>query len=187
MIVSGSICIEKECERRLSNLYSQSHNWLLQVARKITKQHETAEDLVSELYEYLHKKQNIKLFWGTDSYNLLYCSKFLRHRFINKTKKLNRTTYVEDVFDNEVDIPYDTEKDLAIQKAYDEVVDELSRLEKTKLWPQSKLFQLYWMSDKTLDEVASDIKISKSTTFLAVKKIRIHLKEIIDNPFKDEQ
>ena len=187
MIASGSICIEKECERRLSNLYSQSHNWLLQVARKITKQHETAEDLVSELYEYLHKKQNIKLFWGTDSYNLLYCSKFLRHRFINKTKKLNRTTYVEDVFDNEVDIPYDTEKDLAIQKAYDEVVDELSRLEKTKLWPQSKLFQLYWMSDKTLDEVASDIKISKSTTFLAVKKIRIHLKEIIDNPFKDEQ
>ena len=37
-------------------------------------------------------------------------------------------------------------------------------------------------SDKTLDEVASDTKISKSTVFLAVKKVRRYLKDVIDNP-----
>jgi len=41
------------------------------------------------------------------------------------------------------------------------------------------------MSDRTLDAVANDIKISKSTTFLAVKKIRQHLKEVINNPYDE--
>ena len=35
------------------------------------------------------------------------------------------------------------------------------------------------------DEVANDIKISKSTVFLSVKKIRKYLENTLDNPFKD--
>ena len=76
MEVTGSI--EAECERRLTNLYNESHGWLLQVAYKITKHREASEDIVGELYEYLHLKKNTKLFWGQDSYNLLYCSKFIK-------------------------------------------------------------------------------------------------------------
>jgi hypothetical protein len=34
-----------------------------------------------------------------------------------------------------------------------------------------------------LDEVAKDIGISKSTTFLAVRKVKTYLKEVINNPF----
>jgi DNA-directed RNA polymerase specialized sigma24 family protein len=175
--------IEIECARRLSNLYQQSHTWLLQVAFKVTKNRESAEDQVSELYEWLHKKQNIKLFWGPDSYNLKYMAKFLKHRYINKTKKLNRTTYVSDINDTEMDIPYDEERDIDIENAYNQVVAELKHLEQTKMWPQSKIFQLYWMSDDTLDDTAKKIGISKSTTFLAVKKIRKYMREVINNPF----
>jgi DNA-directed RNA polymerase specialized sigma24 family protein len=183
MEVTGSL--EMECERRLSNLFNESHGWLLKVANKVTKHQETSEDLVQELYEYLHKKKNTKLFWGKNSYNLLYCSKFLHHRFINKTKKLNRTTYVETIKDIEVDIPYDTDRDLAIQKAYDDVAEELKRLSVTKMWASAKIFELYWMSEDTLDEVSNKIGISKSTTFLAVKKIRKYLESVIENPFNE--
>lgn len=182
MEVTGSI--ELECERRLTNLFNESHSWLIQAANKITKNKSTSEDVVMELYEYLHKKQNVKLFWGPNSYNLKYCNKFIRHRFINKTKKLNRTTYVEDVIDNEVDIPYDVERDLAIQKAHEEVLSELKKLEITKMWPSARIFELYWMSSDTLDDVSNKIGISKSTTFLAVKKVRKYLKEVLDNPFQ---
>ena len=42
------------------------------------------------------------------------------------------------------------------------------------------------MSPDTLDETAKKIGISKSTTFIAVKKIRKYLKTAIDNPFKQE-
>lgn len=183
MEVSGSM--EKECEQRLSTLYIESHNWLLQTANRITKNKLEAEDLVMELYEYLHLKKNKKLFWG-ESYNIGYCQKYLKHRYLNKTKKLNRTTYYETIFDtNQEDIPYDTEKDLAIQKAYDEVMSELKRLETTKNWPQSKIAQYYFFSDKTMEEVAKDIRISKSTTYLAIRKIKEHLKELLDNPFNE--
>jgi RNA polymerase sigma factor (sigma-70 family) len=184
MIDSGSVeCME--CERRLVGLYNESHNWLLQSAKKVTKNLEEAEDMVQELYLYLHQKCNPNLFYGENTYNLFYCSKFLHSRFINKTKKLNRMSYVEDVWDTEFDIEYDTDKDLEIQKAHDDVINELKQLEKTRMWASSKIFQLYWMSDKTLDEVAKDIGISKSTTFLAVRKIKNYLKEVIKNPYDE--
>jgi RNA polymerase sigma factor (sigma-70 family) len=182
MIDSGSLCLE--CDRRLSNLYNESYKWLVSEAKKITKNREESEDLVSELFEYLHTKCNPKIFWGADSYNLFYCNKFLHSRFMNKVKKLNRTSLVEQMPDREEDEEYDIEYDLRLQQAHEEVVKELKKLEVTRMWPQGRIFELYWMSDKTLDTVAKDIKISKSTTFLAVKKVRKYLKEVIDNPFK---
>jgi RNA polymerase sigma factor (sigma-70 family) len=180
-MITGSLCIE--CEQRLGNLFIQSNTWLIKSAKKITKNQEEAEDLVQELYEYLHTKCNPKLFWGKDSYNIMYCSKFLAHRFYNKTKKLNRITYVERFTNEEIDIPYDTDKDILIERIHNGVLGELKRLETTKMWPQSKIFQLYWMSEDTLDEVARKIGISKSTTFLAVKKVRKYLEQVIENPF----
>ena len=182
-MITGSIQIE--CERRLSTLYNESHKWLVNEAKKITKNREEAEDLVSELYEYLHLKKNPKIFWG-ESYNLYYCNKFLHSRFMNKVNKLNRTVYgTEGTFNSITDEPYDEERDLAMQKAHDDIMSELKSLEKTKMWTQARLFSLYWMSDDTLDEVSNKIGISKSTTFLAVKRIRTYLKQVIENPFDD--
>ena len=182
-MITGSIQIE--CERRLTNLYNESHKWLVNEATKITKNREEAADLVSELYEYLHLKNNPKIFWG-ESYNLYYCNKFLHSRFMNKVKKLNRTVYgTEGQFNSIVDEPYDEEKDLAMQKAHNNIISELKSLEKTKMWPSARIFELYWMSTDTLDELAAKIGISKSTTFLSVKRIRKYLKEVIENPFDD--
>lgn len=184
-MISGSISIE--CERRLTNLYNESHKWLLQVAFKVTKNTENAEDMVMELYEWLHTKQNPKIFWGTNSYNLLYCSKFIKHRFLNKTKKLNRVTLIgssADMKGSEIeDVEYNTEQDIRMQVAHEDIMRELHKLSATRMWPQAKIFELYWCSDKTLDRVARDIGISKSTTFLAVRKIRQYLKEVIENPY----
>lgn len=183
MEVSGSI--EQECERRLVYFYNKSYKSLIQIANKVTKHKEASEDIVMELMEYLHKQQNPKLWWGKDSYNIMYASKFIKHRYLNKTKKLNRITYVEDLYSDEIDIPYDEDRDFNIQTAHEEVLRELKHLEQTKLWTSSKIFQLYWMSTDTLDEVAHKIGISKSTTFLAVKKIRKYLEEVIENPFNE--
>jgi RNA polymerase sigma factor (sigma-70 family) len=182
-MISGSILMT-ECTKRLERLYIDSHNWLLSMARNVTRDKEDAEDLVQDLYIYLGEKCNPAIFWG-NSYNIMYCQQFLKHRWINKTKKNSKMIYKEEIYSDEVDIPYNEDKDMEMQEAFDNVMTELKHLETTKMWPQSKIFQLYWMSDKTLDEVAKDIKISKSTTFLAVKKIRQHLKEVINNPYDE--
>lgn len=182
MIDSGSIQ-QCECERRLVGLFNESNNWLISSAKKITKNREEAEDLVQELFIYLHEKCNPKLFWGENTYNLFYCNKFLHSRFMNKTKKLNRTTYVEEVYDTQLDVPYDEEYDLRLQQAHEEVLDEIKRLKRTKSFASAMIWEMYWMSDDTLDEVAKKINISKSTTFLAVKKVRKYLEQVIENPF----
>jgi DNA-directed RNA polymerase specialized sigma subunit len=87
---------------------------------------------------------------------------------------------------NVEDEAYDTELDSRLQEAHEMVMHELRELETTKRWAPGKIFQLYMMSDKTLEEVAGDIGISKSTVFLSVKKIRMHLQQTIQNPFQYE-
>lgn len=181
LIDSGSMQ-DIECQQRLTNLYNESNKWLLKHATKITKNNEEAEDLVQDLYEYLHKKCNQKIFYST-SYHMFYCYRFLESRWINKTKKLNRTTYKDEIITEDVVEEYDYELDSILQCAHEDVLEELKRLSTTRMWAPAKIFEIYWMGDKTLDEVAKDIKISKSTVFLAVKKIRKHLEKVIDNPF----
>jgi DNA-binding transcriptional regulator GbsR (MarR family) len=85
-----------------------------------------------------------------------------------------------------IDEEYDIEYDNRIEKAYEEVKDELESMKKRKGWSSAVIYSHYWMSDKTLDEVSKDIGISKSTTFLAVKKTKLHLKKNIQNPFEND-
>jgi len=182
-MISGSQELISECSKRLEVLYNTKYKWLLNEAKKLTKNREESEDLVQELFEYLHIKCNPKLFYE-DSYNIFYCNKFLHSRFMNKTKKLNKTIIVEKMKDLPDEDIYDIEFDTKLETAHNQVISELKDLQRTRLWPSGKIFELYWMSTDTLDETAKKIGISKSTTFIAVKKIRKYLKNTIDNPFK---
>jgi len=184
MEITGSI--QTQCEQRLTNLYTESHAWLIRNAVKLTKNREEAEELVSELYVYLLERCNPKIFWGDKSYNLLYCNKFLHSRWMNRVKKLNKVTLKEHIDSEEVDVPYDEEFDQTVIQAHKQIMDELKVLEQTRMWPQSRIFQLYFESDDTMESLAKKIGISKSTTFLAIKKVRRYLKEVINNPFDDE-
>lgn len=179
--VTGSLAIE--CAKRLEVLFTESNVWLLQVSYNICKNKQESEDLVMELYEYLHKKQNPKIFY-LNSYNLMYCMAFLKHRWINKTKKLNRISYVSEFQTNEADVPYDVDRDMAIMRAHEEVQSEIKRLKNTKAFAPAMLYELYWGSDDTLQQLADKIGISKSTCFIHIKKIRNHLKSVIKNPYE---
>ncbi len=105
---------------------------------------------------------------------------------MNRVKKLNKVTLKEHIDSEEVDVPYDEEFDKTVIEAHKQIMDELKVLEQTRMWPQSRIFQLYFESDDTMESLAKKIGISKSTTFLAIKKIRRYLKEVINNPFDDE-
>ena len=178
--ITGSI--EEQCRTRIENLYKESNTWLLKAAYNITKNREESEDLVQDVFEWLWKKQNPKLFYQ-NSFNLLYIHKFLQHRWINKTKKLNRFSYVGQIYHEDAVDEYDTELDLDVMKAYDEVMQEIQRLKRTKNFASAMIYEIYWGSEDTLQEVADKIGISKSTTFISIKKVRKHLKEVIKNPF----
>lgn len=175
--------METECNRRLENFYKDSNVWLHQVSYNITKNREESEDLVADLWEYLIKKCNPKLFWQ-DSYNRMYAMAFLKHRWINKVKKLNRVRYVGEIVHDDPFEEYNYDLDENIQKAHEEVLAEIKRLQRTRMWTSAKLYEMYWcQGDDTLQELADKIGISKSTVFIAIKKIRKHLNSTIQNPF----
>ena len=181
IIDSGSI---DETISRLDILYRKHNKWLMACAYNQSNDKQVSEDLVQDLYLYLHQKNNPKLYYR-DSFNLLYCHNFIKSRYINLIKRENKSVYLDDVTDVE-DTPYDVDYDLALQSSYDLIKEELNSLSKTKLWPSAKIYEMYAFCNVTMDELSNNIGISKSTTFLNIKKIKQHLKSKIDNPFKEE-
>jgi len=182
MLNSGSIeQIQKENTKRLGVLYTKHHSWLMACSYNKSKDVQVAKDLVQELYLYLGEKCNPKLFYR-DSFNLLYCHNFLSSRYINWVKRESKNTYPTRWKDKE-DNDYDMESDVKMQEVYDTLKEELKRLNNTKLWTSAKLYELYAFADITMEELSKQIGISKSTTFLHIKKIKKHLKNVIDNPF----
>ena len=172
------------CNKRLENFYNDSSVWLHQVSFNICKNREESEDLVADCWEYLIKKCNPKLYWK-NSYNRMYCMAFLKHRWINKVKKLNRVKYVGEILNDDTFEEYDYELDESVEQAHREVLAEIKRLQRTKMWTSAKLYEMYWCdSDDTLQQLADKIGISKSTVFIAIKKVRKHLQKVIDNPFQ---
>ena len=177
--------VVKENNKRLEVLYNESHKWLVAVSFNMTKDKDAAEELVSELYLYLGEKCNPSL-WFSKSFNLMYCHSFLKSRFLNKIKSDKRKTEFTADCDGE-DSDYDYEWDERIEKAYENVVGELKNMEVTKMWTCSRLYQLYaFNKEMTLEKLASEIGISKSTAFLQTKKAKTHLKNKIDNPFRSK-
>jgi RNA polymerase sigma factor (sigma-70 family) len=185
-MISGSVEHYRiETTKRLGVLYNKHHSWLMACAYNKSKDIKVSEDLVQDLFLYLGEKNNPKIYYR-DSFNLLYCHQFLSSRYINYIKRQNKLSYIDDKVDGE-DKQYDTEFDLLLENSYDQIKKELETLSKTKMWSSSKLFELYAFSDMTMDELSKKIGISKSTVFLNIKKIKKHLNQTIDNPFKDER
>ena len=183
MIDSGSLHIE--INKRLGVLYNNHHKWLTAVAYNKSKDKQISQDLVQDLYLYLGEKKNPKIFFS-DSFNLLYCYNFISSRFINYIKKENKTTYVSEWTDKPDNV-YNIEEDKRLEQAYDCIKQELDTLKASRMWSSAKLYELYAFSDLTMEELSNEVGISKSTVFLNIKKIKIHLKELIDNPFKDDR
>ena len=177
--------IQIENNRRLDILYRVKNDWLMSAAYNITKNREMAKELVAELYSYIAERGNPNIWYGVDDFNMMYLHSFLRTRHINIVKQNGKIQSLPDYYD-EVDESYDEELDNRVQKCYEDIVNEIQQLQRTKMWSSARLAELYFFSDEkmTLDKLSKNIGISKSTTFLNVRKIKQHLKAVKNNPFK---
>jgi len=174
--------IQTENNKRLDVLFRKSHGWLSAVAYNLSKDKDIADELVGELYLYLAEKCNPSL-WYLDSFNLMYAHAFLSSRFLNRIKADKRNVPISDTYD-EVENEYDVDTDAKLEDVYNKMVDELKRLERTRLWAPSKIYQMYaFDKEMTFERLASELKLSKSTVYLNCKKIKKHLKDNLDNPF----
>jgi hypothetical protein len=176
--------VSNESRVRLDILHRKHYNWLFSCGFKISKSKPITEDLIQELYIYLAERDCEELYYE-DSYNLQYCRAFIISRFYNLTKVEGRWSPLADDYEKE-ETPYDMEWDMKLQNSYDDVLKELSNMKKQKGWSSAMLAEMYWFSNMTFDELSKEIKISKSTAFLNVRKVKERLRDKLDNPFKDE-
>lgn len=175
-----------ENRNRLGVLYKKHHTWLLQVAMNLTHDLDKANDLVSDVYLYFGEKCNKNLWWG-DSFNLKYAYMHIHSRFNNKTKVDKRFAHLSEDFDVPYDI-YDEKFDEQLEKTYQAVLQTLKDLQKTDMWASAKIAELYYTNDDaTLDSLASEIGVSRSTIFLHTKKTKEYLIQTLVNPFTDEK
>lgn len=171
-----------ETQQRLHILYTKHHKWLYATIYKLCKNNEIAEDLVSELYLYLGEKDNRDLYYN-DSFNLLYCRMYLTSRYYNLYKRDKKLTDFDlEDFCNQSDSEYDYEEDKMLETKYNEVMSEIQGLSKTKLWVSAAIYQMYSLTDYTIEDLSKNIGISPSTTFRHIKIIREHIKNTIKAP-----
>ena len=176
--------IQKENNRRLDILFRQKNDWLMASSYNITKDREAAEELVAELYSYIAERGNPNIWWGKDEYNMMYLHAFLKTRWINQIKQRDKNVQLPEKWDK-VDEEYNEELDIKMQQSYDDIVNEINELQRTKMWSSAKLAELYFFTpDMTLDKLSKNIGISKSTSFLNIRKIKQHIRLTKKNPFK---
>jgi DNA-directed RNA polymerase specialized sigma24 family protein len=176
--------IQKENNRRLEILFRQKNDWLMASSYNITKDREAAEELVAELYSYIAERGNPNIWWGKDEYNMMYLHAFLKTRWINQIKQRDKNVQLPEKWDK-VDEEYNEELDIKMQQSYDDIVNEINELQRTKMWSSAKLAELYFFTpDMTLDKLSKNIGISKSTSFLNIRKIKQHIRLTKKNPFK---
>ena len=184
--------LQEENRERLDNLYRDSHKWLLGAAYKITKNLDISNELIGELYLYLAEKINPSIWFngenGRKTFNLLYLRAFLKTRHLNRIKAAKKTIEFKPEYYDMVYSEYDVEFDERVEASYNEMLTELRDLSRTRLWAPAKLFELYAFSeDMTLDKLAAEIGICRSTAFGNTKKIKLHLREKLTNPFIEPQ
>lgn len=179
MTETGSL---EEHNKRIETLYLKHDEWLRKVGYNLTNNHDVVQDLVQELYLYLGSKRNKDLYY-LDSFNLKYCYSFLRSRYFNLINREKRNVYPQKFRDIEID-DYDIEWDNELQRFENDVIDELNKLQSSSMWSSAKIYKLYQFSDDTMEELSNKIGISKSTTFMSVKKVKQHLQKTIKKPKK---
>lgn len=157
----------------------------MQVSMNFSQNLTTASDLVSDLYLYIAEKGNPNIWWGEDGYNMMYLYSFLKSRYINGYKQGKKFTHLNENYDTP-DTQYDEDLDIKIQQTYEAVQKEITDLQQTKMWSSARLAEIYLFDDEmTLERLSKEIGISKSTSFLNVKKVKTHIKAKYQNPFRD--
>lgn len=176
--------MSNETIKRLEILHKNHYDWLYSCIFKISKSQRISEDLIQELYLYLSERDDEALYFK-DSFNLQYCRSFLLSRFYNLKKIENRFSEISSDYEKE-DEPYNEEEDKKLQQTYNEIVDEIHNMQRQKGWSSAKLAELYWFSDMTFEQLASEIGISKSTAFLNVRKVKLKLQNKFKNPYDEK-
>ena len=164
--------------QRVEALYKRHHAWCMQVAFNLTNNHDSAEDLVQDMYAKLLEMKDLhKIIYDNTDLNLFYIYKILKSSFLNSIKaaqKLNKTHLHDNVIESTPDEEYDTHRDENTEKLLQLVKDTL---EKDMHWFDSRLFTTYIDEEHSIQSLHEATHISKNAIFTSLRKTKTLIKQ----------
>ena len=179
----------------LKELSKRNYEWI-KIAYSICKDKHLSKDLVQKMYmrmrKYITDPEKIK---KDGKINSLYVYVTIKNLFYQYKNKKNKNKFIEykdfDSYDESNTYEFNTdytssyEDDVDIlnmEKANKIIMDNIESEIKTWHWYDEKLFRLYYFTNKSLRQIASETKISLTSIYNSCK----NYKEIIENKFGED-
>ena len=179
----------------LKELSKRNDEWI-KIAYSICKDKHLSKDLVQKMYmrmrKYITAPEKIK---KDGKINSLYVYVTIKNLFYQYKNKKNKNKFIEykdfDSYDESNTYEFNTdytssyEDDVDIlnmEKANKIIMDNIESEIKTWHWYDEKLFRLYYFTNKSLRQIASETKISLTSIYNSCK----NYKEIIENKFGED-
>ena len=179
----------------LKELSKRNDEWI-KIAYSICKDKHLSKDLVQKMYmrmrKYITDPEKIK---KDGKINSLYVYVTIKNLFYQYKNKKNKNKFIEykdfDSYDESNTYEFNTdytssyEDDVDIlnmEKANKIIMDNIESEIKTWHWYDEKLFRLYYFTNKSFRQIASETKISLTSIYNSCK----NYKEIIENKFGED-
>tara|TARA_R100000700_G_C3151367_1_gene129924 strand:- start:142 stop:726 length:585 start_codon:yes stop_codon:yes gene_type:complete len=179
----------------LNELSKRNEEWH-RIALSICKDEHLANDLVQKMYlrmrRYIKDPEKIKVDGKINSLYIYVTIKNLFYQYKNKKKKNIYLEYKDyDAFDDcntyeyntDMTSSYEEEIDVVnMEKANEIIMNNIENEIKTWHWYDEKLFRLYYFTNKSLRQIASETKISLTSIYNSCK----NYKNIIEEKFGED-
>lgn len=174
-------------------ILTNRHKEWISMAVSICKDVHLANDIVQDMYlrlnKYIDNPEKIIKDGEVNSY-FIYIT--LRNLFYD-AKKSQKTEISKDYSDIEsisilsalAEIPEETEGNDVMEKAYLTIFEAIDKEVSTWHWYDQKLFKLYYYTNQSLRDIASDTKISLTSIYNSCKNYRRIIEEKFGEDIED--
>lgn len=174
-------------------ILTNRHKEWISMAVSICKDVHLANDIVQDMYlrlnKYIDNPEKIIKDGEVNSY-FIYIT--LRNLFYD-AKKSQKTEISKDYSDVEsvsllsalAEIPEETEGNDVMEKAYLAIFEAIDKEVSTWHWYDQKLFKLYYYTNQSLRDIASDTKISLTSIYNSCKNYRRIIEEKFGEDIED--
>ena len=174
----------KEKNNLISHLYNTQHKWLLACAFNLTKNQDTAEELVQQLYLQLLEMDNLdKIIYQGDSLNQYYLYKIIKSLFIKSTKVESHSTItpvIEDTYEGDDFIDVDGGIEHRIQGYIQDALQNVG-------WFNQRLWEVYCNEKHSIVSLHKATKISTSTIWSSQQQLKKFVKAYVQLKMKKNE
>jgi RNA polymerase sigma factor (sigma-70 family) len=167
-------------KNKLIEDFIKNHNsWLYAVCFNLTKDRNDADDLLQETYTRLLSLPDTKIEsirFGENDLNTYFVYLMAKNYFINQNKAKKESYTDTEIYGNNADKDTDYAFEEANKLLIDKINEELDSMEKdSSRWFDAKLLKVYLEENHSIDSLAKQTNISRSTIFTSLKRVRTYL------------